>query len=76
VFPAVDAYLAVAARHGLDPVHMALAWCAGRPFMTSVIFGASTLEQLERALGAADLTLSEEVLAELNEVHRAHPMPF
>ena len=76
VFPAVDAYLAVARDHGLDPVHMALAWCCKRPFMGSVIFGATTMAQLDRALGAADVTLSEEVLAALDAVHRAHPMPY
>ncbi|SEQ27167.1 aldo/keto reductase [Thalassovita taeanensis] len=76
VFDAVDAYLEVAARHGLDPVHMALAWAAGRPFMTSVIFGATTLAQLEQVLGADGLVLSDEVRAELNAVHRAHPMPY
>ena len=76
VFAAVDAYLAIAARHGLDPVHMAMAWAAGRPFMTSVIFGATTLEQLDHALKAADVTLSDEVLKELDEAHKSHPMPF
>ncbi|MGR1580366.1 aldo/keto reductase [Thalassobius sp. S69A] len=76
VRPAVDAYLAVAARYGLDPVHMALAWCCKRPFMTSVIFGATTLAQLEHALEAADLELSDEVMKELDAAHKAHPMPF
>ena len=75
-FEAVAAYLDVAARHGLDPVQMALAWCLIRPFMASVIFGATTQAQLEHALGAADLVLSEEVLRDLNAVHRAHPMPY
>ena len=75
-FEAVAAYLDVAARHGLDPVQMALAWCLIRPFMASVIFGATTQVQLEHALGAADLVLSEEVLRDLNAVHRAHPMPY
>ncbi|MFK7754630.1 MAG: aldo/keto reductase, partial [Sedimentitalea sp.] len=39
VFAAVDAYLDIAARHGLDPVQMSLAWCRTRPFMASAIFG-------------------------------------
>ncbi|MDF1801938.1 aldo/keto reductase [Thalassovita sp.] len=76
VFAAVDAYLAIAARHGLDPVHMALAWAAQRPFMTSVIFGATTLAQLDHALDAADVTLGDDVLAELDTAHKNHPMPF
>ena len=73
---AVAAYLEIAERHGLDPVHMSLAWCRARPFMASVIFGATTLAQLEHILAGADLELSGDVLAEVNTVHRAHPMPF
>ncbi|WP_299705762.1 aldo/keto reductase [uncultured Tateyamaria sp.] len=75
-FEAVDAYLAVARKHGLDPSQMALAWCMTRPFMCSVIFGATTMDQLEVAIGAADLQLSDEVLADLDTAHRAHPMPY
>ena len=75
-FVAVDAYLAVAETHGLDPVQMALAWCLTRPFMCAAIFGATSMAQLDRALGAADVTLSAEVLADLDATHRAHPMPF
>ena len=76
VFAAVDAYLDIAARHGLDPSQMALAWCMTRPFMCSVIFGATTMDQLEVALGADDVTLSAEVLADISAAHRAHPMPY
>lgn len=76
VFGAVDAYLEIAGRHGLDPSHMALAWCMARPFMTSVIFGATTMDQLEIAIGAADITLSDAVLADIDAAHRAHPMPY
>ncbi|WP_299154799.1 aldo/keto reductase [uncultured Tateyamaria sp.] len=75
-FEAVDAYLSVAGRHGLDPAQMALAWCMTRPFMASVIFGATTMDQLEVALGAADLTLSQEVMDDIDAAHRAHPMPY
>ncbi len=75
-YAAVDAYLAVAQKHGLDPSQMALAWCMTRPFMCSAIFGATTEAQLQTAIGAADVTLSDDVLGELNAVHRAHPMPY
>ncbi len=73
---AVEAYIDVAERHGLDPVHMALAFCTSRPFMGSVIFGATTIPQLQHILEGIDLTLSEEVLKDINATHRAHPMPF
>ncbi|WP_371169093.1 aldo/keto reductase [Aliiroseovarius sp. 2305UL8-7] len=75
-FEAVDAYLAVAKKHGLDPVHMALAFSVSRPFMGSTIFGASSMEQLQRVLEGKDVTLSEDVLADINLAHQAHPMPF
>lgn len=75
-FRAVAAYLDLAARHGLDPAQMALAWCKTRPFMGSIIFGATTMEQLETCLGASDLDLPHEVVAAVDEIHRAHPMPY
>ncbi|MBV1904363.1 MAG: aldo/keto reductase, partial [Marinosulfonomonas sp.] len=76
VWGAIDAYLEVAARHGLDPVQMAIAWCAGRPFMTSAIIGATSMKQLETNLGASDLTLSQEVLDDIVTAFKRHPMPF
>ncbi len=75
-FVAVQAYLDIAARHGLDPAQMALAWTLTRPFMASSIFGATTMAQLDVALGAADITLSDEVLDEIGAAHRVHPMPY
>ena len=75
-FDAVDSYLKIAQKHGLDPVQMALAWCLTRPFMCSAIFGATTLAQLDTALGSSDVTLSDEVLREIDSAHRAHPMPY
>ncbi|MDO6583948.1 aldo/keto reductase [Salipiger sp. 1_MG-2023] len=75
-FPAVEAYLQVAREFGLDPVHMALAWSARRPFVASSIFGATTLAQLEHLLGAVDVVLGEELLERLDAVHREHPMPY
>ena len=76
VFPAVAAYLGIAARHGLDPCQMAIAFCRSRPFPTIPIIGATTLEQLQANLGAAGLALSAEVLDEIGEAHREHPMPY
>ncbi|GIT93060.1 NADP-dependent oxidoreductase [Jannaschia pagri] len=76
VDPAVTAYLDIATRHGLDPVHMSLAWLQSRPFACSAILGATTVAQLEHGLKAQDMTLSDEVLAEIAGAHKAHPMPY
>ncbi len=76
VFPAVAAYMGIAARHGLDPCQMAIAFCRGRPFPTIPIIGATDLQQLEVNIGAVGLQLSAEVLAEIGAAHREHPMPY
>ncbi len=76
VFDAVQAYLDIAEKHGLDPVHMAMAFTVQRPFMCSSIFGATTVEQLERILAGAGVHLGEEVLKDISAAHRAHPMPY
>ncbi|PIE07151.1 MAG: aldo/keto reductase [Rhodobacterales bacterium] len=73
---AAAAYLALAEAHGVDPVHMALRWAADRPFTGSVIFGATTPEQLARSLTAAEVTLTDELRAAIDATHKAHPLPF
>ncbi|MBB4441222.1 MULTISPECIES: aldo/keto reductase [Rhizobium] len=72
--PATKAYLEIAATYGLDPAAMALAFCLSRPFMASVIIGATSMEQLKIDIGAADITLSNEILAEIAKVHRQYPL--
>lgn len=76
VFSAVSAYLDIARDAGLDPVHMALAFCRTRPFMASAIFGATRLEQLQHALRSVDVALPEDVMTAIDKAHRAHPMPY
>lgn len=73
---AVQAYIDIAQRYGLEPAQMALAWCITRPFMASVIFGSTSLVQLETALGSADIQLSDEVIEEIEQAHKAHPLPY
>jgi len=73
---AVDAYAAIAERHGMAPDHMALAFCTTRPFMGSILLGATRIDQLEHLLGGLDTTLPAEVMDEIDAAHRAHPMPY
>ena len=76
VLPAVEAYARVARDFGLDLTNMALCWSARRPFVASTIFGATRVDQLHHLLGAAAMQLDAELLAALDEVHKAHPMPY
>ena len=68
------AYVELARSHGLDPAQMALAFALSRPFMGSVIIGATTMAQLKTNLGAADVTLSKEVLDGIQAIHRQYPL--
>ena len=74
--PATRAYVELARAHGLDPAQMALAFCLTRPFMASVIIGATTMDQLKTDIGAADVTLSSEVLEGIAKIHRQYPLPM
>jgi aryl-alcohol dehydrogenase-like predicted oxidoreductase len=64
----VDVMREVANAHDTSVARVALAWVLAKPFVTSVIIGAKTVEQLEDNLAAADLTLTSEEIAALDEV--------
>ncbi|MET0049925.1 MAG: NADP(H)-dependent aldo-keto reductase [Candidatus Thiodiazotropha sp.] len=72
---ATQAYVALAREHGISPAQMALAFVTGRPFVTSTILGATDLQQLEENLSSIDLTLSDPILAGIEEIHQRHPNP-
>ena len=76
IWPVIEAYLDIATRHGLDPAQMALAFCNQRPFVTSSIIGATSIEQLAVNIAAADLELDKEVLEDIHCVYRRYPIPF
>ena len=73
---AAKAYVDLAAQSGIDPVHLALAWHRTRPFASIPIFGATTVAQLRHILAGIDVKLSRDVIAAIDDVHRAHPMPY
>lgn len=72
----VAAYSKVAEKHGLDMTQMALAWCSTRPFMTSTIFGATSMEQLKIAIATADIELNDEVMEDILAVYKQYPSPY
>jgi len=72
---ATEAYVSLARSQGLDPAQMALAYAASRPFVTSVIIGATSLDQLASNLKSLDMHLSPLVLSAIEEIHRGNPNP-
>ncbi|WP_323118140.1 NADP(H)-dependent aldo-keto reductase [Burkholderia alba] len=72
---ATSRYVELAKRHGLSPAQFALAFVNSRPFVTSNLIGATSLEQLKENLGSADVKLAPEVLAEIDALHALQPNP-
>ncbi|MBD3658182.1 MULTISPECIES: NADP(H)-dependent aldo-keto reductase [Marinobacter] len=72
---AVRAYVELARAHNLSPVHLALAYVTGRSFVTSNIIGATTMTQLRENLESATVTLSDEVLTEIEAIHARYTYP-
>ncbi|MGV9786992.1 aldo/keto reductase [Streptomyces sp. NPDC004673] len=64
----IEAYEELLAKHGLEPGEVALAWLLTRPGVTGPIVGPRTAAQLESALRAVELELSEELLKELDGI--------
>ncbi|MCB9994657.1 MAG: aldo/keto reductase [Hyphomicrobiaceae bacterium] len=71
--PAIRAYIELAENNGLDVCQMALAFCLTKPFMTSVIIGATSMEQLKSNIAAAELTLSDKVLDGIQSIFKQYP---
>jgi aryl-alcohol dehydrogenase-like predicted oxidoreductase len=72
---AISTYVALAKRHGLDPAQMAIAFAVSRPFVTSVILGATTLAQLKTDLDGGLSELDPEVLSDIDKIHVTYPNP-
>jgi aryl-alcohol dehydrogenase-like predicted oxidoreductase len=68
LYDTVEVLVSVGEAHGVSAAQVALAWSLGRPGVTSLVIGARTAEQLADNLAAADLKLSDEERARLDEV--------
>ena len=72
---AVREYSQIADKHNISLTHLALAFVNTRPFVTSNIIGATTMDQLKENIESIDIDLNEEILEEVNEVHLNQPNP-
>ena len=68
LYDTIEVLLDVARAHGVSAAQVALAWLLGRPGVTSLVIGARTDEQLSDNLAAADLVLSSDERAALDQV--------
>lgn len=72
---AIAEYVALAKKRNLDPSQMALAFVRQQPFVASTLLGATTMEQLKINIDSQNLTLDEEILADLENIHKRFTIP-
>ena len=68
-------YVALARRLGLSPTHLALAFINQQPFVTSNLIGATALAQLKENIDSVEVTLPQEALDGIAQIHARHPNP-
>ena len=54
---------------------MSLKFCELQPFITSVIIGATTMEQLKTDIESVNINLNNKIIDEINEVQKLYPHP-
>jgi aryl-alcohol dehydrogenase-like predicted oxidoreductase len=72
---ATEEYVALAKQYALDPAQMALAYVNTRPFLTSTIIGATSMDQLIADIESIDVTLTPEILEQIEAIHQRYPNP-
>ena len=65
---AVEKLIALAEETGLPMTHLALAFAVAHPGVTSAIIGPHTMEQLDDLLASAEVTLTDEILDQIDEI--------
>tara|TARA_B100000886_G_scaffold64316_1_gene40172 strand:+ start:1080 stop:2132 length:1053 start_codon:yes stop_codon:yes gene_type:complete len=72
---AIESYFNLAKKYGYSPSLFANAFVNNRPFVTSNIIGATTMKQLKENIDSIDITLSEEILDKIEDIHLSDPNP-
>ena len=72
---AIEEYFKIAKKYSLDMAQMSIKFCEIQDFMTSVIIGATTMEQLKTNIESVNVNLSDDVIKEINQVQTIYPNP-
>ena len=72
---AVEEYHKISEKYNLDMSQMSIKFCEIQDFMTSVIIGATTMEQLKTDIESVNVNLSDDIIKEINEVQKKYPNP-
>ena len=72
---AIEEYFKISQKYNLNFAQMSLKFVEIQPFVTSVIIGATTMEQLKINIESVSVNLKEEILKEINDVQIKYPNP-
>tara|TARA_B100002019_G_scaffold30436_1_gene24384 strand:+ start:159 stop:1196 length:1038 start_codon:yes stop_codon:yes gene_type:complete len=72
---AYDEYFKLAKENDLTMVQLAQSFVNSRPFVTSNIIGATTMEQLKENIDSINIELSDEIIEKINQIHNNNPNP-
>ena len=73
--PVIEKYYNIAKKFGLNLTQMSIKFCEIQKFLTSVIIGATTMEQLKINIESVSVNLEDEILKEINDVQIKYPNP-
>ena len=73
--PVIEKYYNIAEKFGLNFAQMSIKFCEIQKFLTSVIIGATTMEQLKIDIESVNVNLTEEIIKEINDVQIKYPNP-
>jgi len=71
----IEEYWNLAKNFNLNLSQMAIKFCEIQPFITSVIIGATTLEQLKTNIDSVNINLDKEIITKIGEIHKRYPNP-
>lgn len=73
---ATGAFHELAAEHGWDPVHLAIAWQQTRSFKVIPIIGATTVAQLDHMIDGFGKPVPDDLCRAIDQFHKEHPLPY
>ena len=72
---AIEEYYKISQKFNLDFAQMSIKFCEIQPFVTSVIIGATTMQQLKTNVESVNVNLNNEIINEINEIQKKYPNP-
>jgi aryl-alcohol dehydrogenase-like predicted oxidoreductase len=72
---AIEAYWDLAKNYNLNLAQMSIKFCEIQPFVTSVIIGATKMEQLKTNIDSVNINLEKELITKIGEIQKRYPNP-